>query len=208
MAGDLERFFCQLARNLAASDPTRLQSGLALAEIRNSILPYRANRRALQLESSEEYELVLMRLCAGEGGFARTEPEEVAAEFVAELRSRNPDLTIIPRREKALVSLNPQALAKALEPNPERAYAPRKPGRRASDVKPRKSRETAPERSQGSDKQSQCTRCHGVLPPGRVVNFCPQCGLNLTRTRCPECKAEIEPGWRHCVGCGLPLEGP
>ena len=206
MAGDdLERFFRQLARNLAASDPSRLQSGLALAEIRNSIVPYRANRRALQLESSEEYELVLMRLCAGEGGFARIEPEEVGAEFAAELSSPNPDLGIVRRREEALVSLDPGALAKALDRNPERAYAPQKPLRAAA--KSRKSRESAPERTRPSEKPAQCTRCHGLLPPGRVVNFCPQCGLNLARTRCPECKTELDPSWRHCVGCGLPLQG-
>ncbi len=78
---DLERFFRQIVRNLAATDPARLRRPLPLIEIRESIVPYRANRRALQLESSEDYELVLMRLCAGEGGFARTEPAEVRAEF-------------------------------------------------------------------------------------------------------------------------------
>jgi hypothetical protein len=38
-----------------------------------------------------------------------------------------------------------------------------------------------------------------------VVNFCPQCGQNLTRRQCPHCNTELEPGWKHCVSCGVDL---
>src|SRR3954471_15804312 len=134
---DLERFFALLVRNLAAINPARLRQPLSLAEIRESIIPYRANRRALQLESSEEYELVVMRLCAGEGGLAFTEPEEARAEFEQELKSPNPDLTIVERHRKAVLGLEQKAVAKALDPKPELAYAPpdavaeRQPGRKS-----------------------------------------------------------------------------
>ena len=74
---DLQRFFRVLVRNLAATDPARLRRPLPLTDIRDTIVPYSANRRSLQLESSEDYELMLMQLCAGQEGFARTEPEEV-----------------------------------------------------------------------------------------------------------------------------------
>ena len=80
---DLERFFRQLVANLAASDPSRLHHPLPLEEILGSIVPYRSNRRALHLESSEDYELVLLRLAAGEGGFVRTEPEEARKKLAA-----------------------------------------------------------------------------------------------------------------------------
>ena len=77
---DLERFFRRIVANLAATDPgAPAPPDPARRHPRVSIVPYRTNRRALQLESSEEYELVLLRLCAGEGGFVRTEPEEVRA---------------------------------------------------------------------------------------------------------------------------------
>ena len=78
---DLERFFRRLVVTLAATDPARLHQPLRLEAIHESIIPYRSHRRALGLESSEDYELVLLRLCAGEGGLARTEPEEVRARF-------------------------------------------------------------------------------------------------------------------------------
>src|SRR5512133_2722292 len=106
---DLERLVRQLVDNLSTIDPARLRQPVTLADIRETIVPYRANRRALQLESSEDYELALMRLCAGEGGFARTEAEEIAKEFADELASPNPDLTLIRRREKAVLILDSRA---------------------------------------------------------------------------------------------------
>src|SRR3954470_13884932 len=121
---DLQPFFAQLVHNLAAINPARLRQPMTLAELRESVIPYRANRRALQLESSEDYELVVMRLCAGEGGFAITEPEEAQTDFVNELSSPNPDLTIVERYRKAVVALDPRSVAKMLDPKPELAYAP------------------------------------------------------------------------------------
>jgi hypothetical protein len=212
---DLERFFVQLVRNLAASDRARLAKPLLLVDIRNSILPYRANRRALQLESSEDYELVLMRFCAGEGGFARTGPDEVRDEFIKELASPNPDLTIVRQHENAVVHLDSKAVAKALDPQPELAYAPQERLSRSEEAKPtpapkpkrgsREPRPAASELDEAGERASSCNRCGGALPADRVVNFCPQCGQNLTRTRCSECKTELEPAWRHCVNCGAPV---
>jgi hypothetical protein len=184
---DLERLFLQLVRNLTSIDPGRLRQPLPLGDIYHSIVPYRAYRRALQLESSEDYELVLMQLCAGEGGFARIEPDEAGTEFAAEIQSPNPDLTIIHRHEKAVICLDPAAVAKALDRNPELAFAPKE------HVEPAIRKTDSPER---------CFRCGAGLPLGRVVKFCPQCGQNLARARCRECKTELEPGWRHCVACG------
>jgi hypothetical protein len=208
---DVERFFRQIVRNLAASDPSRLHRPLPLSDIRESIAPYRANRRALLLESSEDYELVLLRLCAGEGGFARTEPDEVRAEFAAQVASSNPDLTIAYRFENAVVSLQPKPLAQVLGPESELAFAPPAsplppPEERADtpDLLSLEPYETVPEPDPGT-AGSRCNRCHGILPAGRPVKFCPHCGGSQATMLCPECQAELEPGWRHCVSCGRPV---
>jgi predicted RNA-binding Zn-ribbon protein involved in translation (DUF1610 family) len=196
---DLERFFAQLVRNLAAINPDRLRQPLTLAEIRESIVPYRANRRALQLESSEDYELIVMRLCAGEGGFAITEPEEAHADFVNELESSNPDLTIVERHRKAVLALEPRSVARALDPKPELAYAPWE--EQVSHAETRKAEADAAEKlPPAQDGTLRCTHCGAGLPSGKVVNYCPKCGQS--QLRCPKCKAELERGWRHCVGCG------
>jgi hypothetical protein len=214
---DLQRFFRQLVRNLAATDPARLRRPLPLPDIRDSIVPYRANRRALQLESSEDYELVLMQLCAGEGGLAKTEPEDVRALFAAELQSKNPDLGILHLHENAVVSLEADALTEALDPEPELAFAP--PGHRAAKVTD-KSVAALPELSpsepivpdSGLEPRRgipavYCAQCGGLLPTGRQANFCPHCGSNQSHARCPACEREIEAGWRHCVSCGAAVSG-
>jgi hypothetical protein len=198
---DLERLVRQLVDNLSATDPARLRQSLTLADIRDTIVPYRANRRALQLESSEDYELALMRLCAGEGGFARAEAEEIAQEFAAEVASSNPDLTLIRRREKAVLMLDSRALTQAAK-DPHQAFVPR------AAVDRRKGKPQAPKKAVQDATQplpSRCARCRTDLPVGRVVNFCPQCGYDLRRGYCPQCNTALEPEWRHCVSCGTSL---
>ena len=202
---DLERIFHQIVVNLTATDPARLRHPLSLGEIRESIVAYRANRRALQIESSEDYEVALMRLCAGEGGLARTDPPEAQAEFASELASPNPDLTIIHRHEKALLSLDPGALARALDSDPHRPFAPRESVTAADPEVPRPGK-ASPVRAKVDGDAPHCSRCGNALPTARVVNFCPQCGHNLTRRFCPQCNTELEPGWKHCVSCGLTLK--
>jgi len=113
---DVERFFRRLVANLAASDPARLHHPIPLDDIQQSILPYRSNRRALEVETSEDYEMVLLRLCAGEGDLVRTEPEEVRTEFAAEIESPNPDLDVLRRFEGVVVSLRSGPLSRALDP--------------------------------------------------------------------------------------------
>src|SRR5919204_3552448 len=92
---DLERLFHHIVRTLARTDATRLGRPITLGELRGSIIPYRTHRRALGLDCSEDYELLLMRLAAGEGGLARAEPEEARARLAAEAESPNPDLRVI-----------------------------------------------------------------------------------------------------------------
>jgi hypothetical protein len=211
---DLERFFRQIVRNLAATDPARLHRPLPLTDLRDSIVPYRANRRALQLESSEDYELLLMRLCAGEGGFARTEPADVRAEFEIEVGSSNPDLDIVHRHDKAVVSLESQPLALALNHEPGLAFAP--PDHSGSKEEATAALPELPSFEPLADSRSaevsgrripDCGLCGRPLPTGRVVSFCPHCGGSQGLTRCPACQSETEVGWRHCVSCGCAIGG-
>ena len=70
---DLERFFDRLVRNLVAIDRGRgCEQPMPIMDIKNSVMPYRSNRRALGLESNDEYEELLMRLVAEEGGLVVT----------------------------------------------------------------------------------------------------------------------------------------
>lgn len=208
---ELERLYRQLVRSLSAGDPARLHQPLQLSEIRDSILPYRSNRRALQLETSEDYELALMRLCAGEGGLARTEPEEVQVEFATELRSRNPDLTLLHKHEQVSLRLAPEPLRQILRPSNDLKYAPReqrqpavqpRPPQSAPTKQPAPAKQSAPPRKKLKETPPHCVSCEAALPPGRKVQFCPECGARQSPTHCSQCRTELEPGWKHCVGCG------
>jgi double zinc ribbon protein len=225
---DLERFFRRLVERLAASDPARLHRPLPLDEIMHTLVPYRANRRALGVDTSEEYELVVMRLCAGEGGLVRTEPEEARVRFVRELATPNPDLTALHSFESVLITLRPEPLSRALGPADSALSEPRDyrddphdtlslpevPGPESlesdafdeaesleldpEELDPDPDPETIPE----PEPLNRCLFCGGRLPSGRAVNFCPHCGQSQAITLCPGCRSEVEPGWKHCVNCG------
>jgi predicted RNA-binding Zn-ribbon protein involved in translation (DUF1610 family) len=220
---DLERFFRRLVANLAATDPARLHRPLELDQIQRDIIPYRANRRALELESSEDYEFILLRLCAGEGRLVRTEPEEVRERFAKEIRSPNPDLTVLHRFEQVLVTLEPVPLARALgpEPDPDLPYAP-PPAPAALDLPmldPLVDADAFVEEALPADVDTSlgevsdlppsgeplCLYCGAALPGDREVRFCPHCGQRQAPPACPSCHSEVEPGWRHCVNCGTVL---
>jgi hypothetical protein len=203
---ELERLFRQIVRNLGAIDPARLRGPLCLSEIRDSIVPYRANRRSLQIETSEDYELALIRLFSGEAGLARTRQAELRAQFAREAASSNPNLELLQRHQDAELLLDPDAVAKVLDPEPDLRFAPRQSSISPATKPARRGTRTNPSSAQPSSGD-RCRRCQATLPTGRVVNFCPQCGHDLTRLECQQCGNELEPTWKHCVSCGTSVAG-
>ena len=239
---DLERLFRRLVDNLIAIDPARLHRALPLSDLYESVVPYRTNRRSLAIDSVEDYDLLLLRLCAGEGGFVRMLSADVAERLRRERESSNPNLDLIRAYADAELRIETEPLAHALGPGPGEAYAPpedepleepeSEPASAADDIgvisletlraarlgpepipmvppPPRMTAVPEPETlavSHGKgDAAQRCSFCGGKLPGGRPVNFCPHCGQNQSFTRCPECQAEVELGWRHCVACGHAL---
>jgi hypothetical protein len=228
---DLERFFRRLVDNLIAIDPARLHRPVELADVAQKVVPYRTNRRALGLESNEDYDMVLLRLCAGEGGFVRTEPPEARGAFAAQASSLNPDLSILRDLGTTQLYLATEPLAYALGPEPGAAYAPpdedeledplpiarpiaapspdsvRWP---RSTIEPVVVFEPAADEpdlvEEPGERTGRCSYCGGALPTGRSVNFCPHCGESQSFTKCPACQAEVELGWKHCVTCGAPIQ--
>ncbi len=217
---DLERFFRRLVGNLASTDPARLHRPLPLTDVQYDIVPYRANRRALALDSSEDYEMVLLRLCAGEGGLVRTEPEEARARFVKELGAPNPDLGVLQAFDNVVLTLRSEPLARALGPERDRdsSYAPPQalesepepeaPARGLPEISHQDAEagiddlfDAAPDEAEATTAP-QCFYCGAQLPAHRAVNFCPHCGQSQTVPTCSHCRGELEPGWKHCVNCG------
>jgi hypothetical protein len=229
---DLDRLFRLIVRNLSATDPAWLQQPIAVSELIGSVVPYRASRRALGVESSEDYELLLLRLCAAEDGYVRTAPEEVRRRFVQEAGSPHPDLSVLKAHGTTTVTLAADRLARVLEAGPEAAFAPPVVPAPSADAGPEPEADPAPEpegesaasaldvRDAPADvdhgdrpargaaaapRAERCRYCRGRLPTGRHVSFCPHCGRGQSLSRCPECREEVESGWRHCIACGVEL---
>ena len=220
---ELERFFRRLVDNLIAIDPARLHRPVELGEIAQSIVPYRTNRRALGLESNEDYDMVLLRLCGGEGGYVRTDPPEVQEAFAAQAGSPNPDLSILRDLGSTGLILATEQLAYALGPEPDAVFAPPELEEEIAPMRPadpsvipldsvrwtRATIEPVPEEEETPpdiiERTGRCSYCGGSLPTGRTVNFCPHCGESQSYIRCPSCQAEVELGWKHCVSCGAAI---
>ena len=50
----------------------------------------------------------------------------------------------------------------------------------------------------------QCAFCHGALPKGKAIRYCPFCGADQQLRPCPRCGETLEPAWRYCISCGAP----
>ena len=184
---DLERFFDRLVRNLVATDAARLRRPVPILEIKTALLPYRSNRRALGLETNDEYEELLIRLVAEEGGLVTTNPPDVAEWCQRQMASLSPDLSGIPGQTSATVTVRPDAVARVLGAVSAEAIA------KNIDASAGTAVPVAPEK---------CIHCDAKLPGSRAVNFCPSCGRSVTMIPCDNCGADMEPGWRFCVNCG------
>jgi hypothetical protein len=203
MAEDLEPLFEFVARALHTANPASLVQPLEVAEISARWAPYARVRGALGIATNEDYELLLMRLLSGEGGYVFAD-ESLQDDLKREVESTNPDLTALRTYGAARITLAREPMCRvlgiAIEQLP--ASPDSRKGRIAS---PPTSPVGDPNKTIPGARVAQapsCQFCGHSLPAGRTVNFCPNCGLNVTKRRCPGCSSEVQPGWRFCVACG------
>ncbi len=231
----LERLFRRLVTNLAELDPASLERAFPIGDIVDRFVPYRTHRHTLGFDTNEDYELVVLRLLAGERGFAIVTPDDVRGAIADEVAGPNPDPGLFRQFPDALVLLDPDRVATVLDaavdsaspanaasevPEPE-ADAPTFEPALPEEVPPAgdataermpflleeqlaapvaRPREVAP-------VSAPCPYCGGNLPVGRTVLFCPHCGQNVGVVHCPTCGAELDVGWRFCIGCGQKVTG-
>ena len=249
MITELEGLFRRLVREIVASSPERIHHSMTVGEVTGTYLPYRVARRTLDLHAADEYETLLVRLFAGEGGMVHLHDPAARDRFAAQAAATLPDLAILRREADARFDFWTEALAYALGPG-DRAYAPPEgdpwappdrdpyappaaappepaPVAEADDAADELDLELDDDEPFGiaidadladqphdarlpiaSPEGPRCGFCGVLLPGGRTVNFCPSCGQSQTGARCPECRNDVEEGWRHCVTCGFPLGPP
>ena len=219
MTDDLDRLFERLVSVLADDAPGRLAIPFPAAEVYERLVPSRSNRSTLKVATHQDYEMAVLRLLAGERGYASLEPTEVRDALEREAAEKNPDTGLFRQFPDALLSLNRLAAERFLRR--DRAYAPPSPppvspespeaaaddGGDGGDEDVGKERAplagAAFELAEQSESPRQCPYCGETLPGSRKVNFCPQCGQPPSgELRCPACGGEVDVGWRYCVSCG------
>ncbi len=215
MADELDRLFGRLVEALADAGPGKLAVPFATAELYERLVPYRSNRAKLNVATHQDYEMTVLRLLAGERGYARLEPADVLEALQREAVTSNPDTALFRNFPDSQVMINRIAAERFLKG--ERAYAPPSPSpspaTQASlpeleDAGDPEEEPLAPSHfslDESETRAPQCAYCGGTLPGARKVNFCPHCGQPPSgELRCPACGSEVDVGWAYCVSCGRP----
>lgn len=220
MPDDLDRLFERLVSVLADDAPGRLAVPFPAAEVYERLVPYRSNRSILKVATHQDYEMAVLRLLAGERGYASLAPPDVQEVLGREARETNPDTGLFRQFPDAILSLNRLAAERFLRG--DRAYAPPAPpplapaeaveleeeeeeGEQEDEVGRRGAPLTgaAFELAEQTETPRQCPYCGETLAANRKVNFCPQCGQPPSgELRCPACGSEVDVGWRYCMSCG------
>lgn len=78
---------------------------VTVSEIYQTLVPYARARSELGFEMNADYEHALMRMLAGEGGFARLDQPEAHAQVAREISSSHPDVTLYRRFAACTVKL-------------------------------------------------------------------------------------------------------
>jgi len=188
----LDRMFHALVRSIRAKHPQLLSAPFTVGELHQQILPYRHFRRELDLETNQEYELVLMELLTGARGYLDVD-DRLRDELGKELGAASPEPSRVREFVDAQVSVNAVAQAKV----PTTATPTREHAQPGPSAPPPASAPAAV-----ANGGALCRYCGGDLPAGRSMNYCPHCGQNLQVLNCTACGAEVEAGWKFCVSCG------
>jgi hypothetical protein len=220
-ADDVARLFRELVYTLADARPAYLHQAFQVSELYQDIVPYRLFRSRLQFDTNEDYEMALLRLLAGQRGYAVLEPAEARDVLAQEAEAINPFPGAFRDFAGARVTLDPEAVRRVLEARDSYAPAPPPPAV-ADPARPPTSAPApaahAPPDAAGAHAPlvpgsppaytlaagaaSECPSCRRALPRHRAVVYCPYCGRQVAPTRCPRCDTELEADWTYCITCG------
>src|SRR5438876_8595494 len=127
---ELDRLFGLLVAALARE--TRVAVPFPASDVYERLVPYRSNRAKLNVATHQDYEMTVLRLLAGERGYARLEPGDVQEALQREAKTANPDTALFRNFPDAQVMINRIAAERFLKG--ERAYAPPSPSLTAAPL--------------------------------------------------------------------------
>jgi hypothetical protein len=225
---DLDRLFRRLIRNLADLDPSRVHGPVEVAEIAERLVPYRTHRTELAIDTHEDYEMAVLRLLAGERGYALVAPPEAREAMEQEVAGVNPDPGFFHHFPTAQVTFEPGPVRDALgEPVQSTVAPPAVTGLEEPDLSADvgtpwfpevpeglaeaaggeavPARETSEELPFALDDEVAGTE---AVSPRFASAPCAFCGGELPVGRavifCPHCGQNV--GVVHCPACGTELD--
>ena len=207
---DLTRFARRLVEQLSAGSEGAHRP-VAVSLVREKLMPYRVHRRALQLDSVEDYETVLLRLVAGERGFVRTMPPAAALRCQKELAGANPDLSVLDEVAESTIQFTSLAAAQVVGDEPEKGE-----GETGKGSNPSPSpivTEAPPQRASSLPKleiKARRTAEISTVPPANPLPIPdkpmpePAKAADARATGCPQCQKSIPAGRKvvFCPWCG------
>lgn len=205
------RFHRVLAESIAVRTPAYLRKSFTVAEIYQSLAPFRSHHDRLGITLNREYDELLLRLLAGEGGYLVLESEPAREAIRRELERRHRNTGIYREFAAAKVRLNPARIPVDLpDAKPAAARATGEDGKRtrpaadAARSPTRRVASTGKVRSRAGPKAAPdtCPACSRALPDHDRLRFCPHCGENTREAPCPQCGEILQREWRFCIVCG------
>lgn len=106
----LSRFHDVLVDEIRTRRPELLTEPFTVAEIYQTLIPYRTHRDRLGVEMNGDYEHVLLRLLAGEGGYLLVQSDTAREQMQSELERSNPNTGLFRDFAAVDVRLNPEHL--------------------------------------------------------------------------------------------------
>ena len=103
----VERFHRVLVEEIRQGSPGYLRDSFTVAEIYQSLIPYRTHRDRLGVEINGDYEDTLLRLLSGEGEYLILESEPARTRIRRELEAQSPNTGIYREFAAVGVRLNP-----------------------------------------------------------------------------------------------------
>lgn len=106
---NLDRMYRHLVRVVRSRFPQHLVQPFSVADLNQTILPYRLHRRELGLETNDDYEITLTELISGSRDYLIVD-EAMRDRLGAALAEVNPDPAAFKQFATAMVALSPSAL--------------------------------------------------------------------------------------------------
>ncbi|CAN5815172.1 hypothetical protein BH23GEM11_BH23GEM11_15080 [soil metagenome] len=227
----VDRFHKVLVEEIRRTRPEYLEKPFTVAEIYQSLVPYRSHRDRIGVEMNADYEEALLHLLGGNEEYLVLDSQAARDRIRRELAASNPNTGVFRDFAALTVRLDSGKAEKVpamsllpgsgAEPGPgERSEAgtlfahapePRRegtPGEEAARDQGAASADPAVPAPTDSDSSapvsSDCPDCGRDLPARPGLRFCPYCGVDVLMSACAACGEELDREWAFCVACGTP----